>query len=444
MADKETYISKFTELEAKLSEMAPSWVHDIRKSAIDRFAEQGFPTTKNEQWRFTRVRPLLRHDFEPVLGYEQDGLPTRKLDELCIEDTGCRRVTFVNGHFAADLSDLGTLPKRVRIESLKKALKTDPERVQRYLSKYADTGKNPFVALNTAHLIDGTFVYLPKDMRIEEPIHLLHVTHSNSKPIVSHPRTLIVAEENTRASIVESYIGCDTATYFTNPVTEIIVMDRAEIDHCKLQKESAAAYHMGTLQVHLRRDSRFKTDFISIGGTLVRNDVNAVLDDEGIECTVNGLYLAKGHQHIDNHTLIEHAKPHCTSHELFKGILGDRAKAVFNGRIHVHADAQKTDARQTNRCILLSDDAQINTNPQLEIYADDVKCMHGAAVGQIDETAVFYLRSRGIENSVARQMLIEAFAAEVLEGVKIEPVRERLTADIIDWFTKSTQAGKAD
>ncbi|UCG50858.1 MAG: Fe-S cluster assembly protein SufD [Candidatus Latescibacterota bacterium] len=444
MADKETYISKFAELETKLSETAPSWVHDIRKSAIDRFAEQGFPTTKNEQWRFTRVRPLLRHDFEPVLEYEQDGLPARKLDELCIEDTGCRRVTFVNGHFAADLSDLGKLPKGVRIESLQKALQTDPERVQRHLSKYADTGNNPFVALNTAHLIDGTFIYLPKDTRVKEPIHLLHVTRSNAKPILSHPRILIVAEANTRASIVESYIGFDADTYFTNPVTEITVMDRAEIDHCKLQKESAAAYHMGTVQVHLGRDSRFKTDFISIGGTLVRNDVNAVLDDEGIECSVNGLYLANGHQHIDNHTLIEHAKPHCTSNELFKGILSDRAKAVFNGRIHVHPDAQKTDARQTNRCILLSDDAQINTNPQLEIYADDVKCTHGAAVGQIDENAVFYLRSRGIEKSAARQMLIEAFAAEVLEGIKINPVRERLTMDIIDWFTKARGAGKAD
>ena len=199
------------------------------------------------------------------------------------------------------------------------------------------------------------------------------MTQSDGNPVVSHPRTLIVAAENTRASVVESYVGFESEVYFTNSVTEIIVANRAEIDHCKVQKESVAAFHIGTVQVHLGAESRFKTDLVSIGGALVRNDVNTVLDDEGIECTVNGLYLADGHQHVDNHTVIEHATPHCTSHELYKGILGGRAKAVFDGRIHVHPDAQKTDAKQSNRCILLTDTARINTNPHLEIYADDVK-----------------------------------------------------------------------
>jgi Fe-S cluster assembly protein SufD len=240
---------------------------------------------------------------------------------------------------------------------------------------------------------------------------------------------------------VESYVGFESDAYFTNAVTEIVVKENTEIDHCKLQRESDAAYHMATVRAHIGKGSRFKTDAVSFGGTLVRNDLHAVLADEGIECTMNGLYLASGHQHVDNHTVIEHAKPRCSSRELFKGILGGRAKAVFNGRIHVHPQAQKTDAKQTNRCILLSDDAQINTNPQLEIYADDVKCTHGAAVGRIDEDAVFYLRSRGIDDASARRILVFAFANEVLEDLRIGPVREHLTADLDRWLSAARGRG---
>ncbi|MEJ2721056.1 MAG: Fe-S cluster assembly protein SufD [bacterium] len=442
MADKDTYISRFVEIEPELAGTAPSWVHDIRKSAIGNFSDLGFPTTKDEDWRFTRIRPLLQYDFEDVIDYGPRAFSSAQLDELCIEDTGCRRITFVNGHFAEELSDLGKLPPGVRIESLKHALGADPERVQRNLTRYAEPGRNPFVALNTAHILDGTFIYLPKDVRIEDPIHVLYVSDPDGTRIATHPRTLILAEEHSRASIVESYIGLDSEVYFTNPVTEIVVKERAEIEHCKLQRESSSAYHIATTQVDMHRDSRFKTDFISLGGTLVRNDVNAVLDAEGIECALNGLYVGNGHQHIDNHTRIEHAKPNCASHEFYKGILNDRAKAVFNGRIHVHPDAQKTDAKQTNRCILLSDDAQINTNPQLEIYADDVKCTHGAAVGQIDEDAVFYLRTRGIEKEDARKMLIYAFANEVLEGIRIDPVREHLEADLYKWLANNKRNDK--
>jgi Fe-S cluster assembly protein SufD len=446
MADKDTYLANYARFETAVAERDPAWVRDIRRSAIERFAKRGFPTPKDEQWRYTRVRPLLRHDFRLTDAYEPNGLPTRRLDELCIEDTRCRRIAFVNGHFAEDLSDLGTHPDHngARIASLKNMLEKDPEPVQRYLSRYVDTDRNPFTALNTAHLLDGAFVHLPKGARIDEPIHILYVTHCDGDAIISHPRSLIVAEENTRAQIVESYVGFESETYFTNPVTEIVLRERAEIDHCKLQKESATAFHIGTIQAHISGASRFKTDFVSLGGTLVRNDVNAVLDDEEIDCTVNGLYLAEGHQHVDNHTVIEHVKPHCTSHELYKGILDGRAGAVFDGRILVHPDAQKTDARQSNRCILLTDTARVNTNPQLEIYADDVKCTHGAAVGQIDENAVFYLRSRGIEKQTARQILIHAFANEVLEGIRMDPVREHLSVDLSDWFSKINGNGGND
>ncbi len=435
MATKDTYISQYQSFNATVVESSPAWLNDIRDKAITRFSEMGFPGNKDEQWRFTRIRPLLGHDFDLAETRQLDTAAARRVDELCIDETKCLRLTFVNGRFSESLSNLDGLPDGVRVNSLHRALETDAEPVHRYISKFASTDYNPFVALNTAHLYDGAFVHIPKNVRLEKPIHLLYITHCNGGAIVSHPRNLIIAEEHSRASIVESYVGVQSDTYLTNPVTEIIAKKRAEIDHCKLQRESGRAYHMATLQIHTGRDSRFRTDFLSFGGALVRNDVNVVLADEGIDCTVNGLYLGEGKQHIDNHTLIEHAKPHCASHELYKGILNDKARAVFDGKIHVHQDAQKTDAKQSNRCILLSDDAQVNTNPQLEIYADDVKCTHGAAVGQLDEEAVFYLRSRGIDKDSARRMLIFAFANEVIEGIKIDPVRERLTTDLHNWLT---------
>lgn len=434
MATAETYTEKFRAFATRVSASSPVWLRDMRKAAIDRFAVLGFPGPRDEKWRFTRVRPLLGHDFRLAEGYEREALSPVEIDRLCMEDTGCRRLAFVNGHFADNLSDLDSLPPGVRIGSLKSFVRSDPEPVQRHLSKYADGGANAFVALNTAHIEDGAFLYIPRGVRLERPIHILYVTRPNGASVASHPRTLVIAEEETRAAIVESYVGFESDIYFTNAVTEIVAGERSEIDHCKLQRESRSAYHVATVDARLGKGCRFKTDAVSFGGALVRNDIHAVLEDEGIECAMNGLYLANGHQHVDNHTVIEHAKPRCSSRELFKGILGGRARAVFNGRIHVHPEAQKTDAKQTNRCVLLSDDAQINTNPQLEIYADDVKCTHGAAVGQIDDEAVFYLRSRGIDRTSARHMLVFAFANEVLEELKIDPVREHLTADLSEWL----------
>ena len=439
MTSVETYVKGFEAFESRICSGAPVWLRDLRRAAIERFSALGFPGPKDESWRFTRVRPLLSHDFRLTPRYDRTALSSRQIEELSMEDTGFRRLAFVNGHFAEDLSDIDDLPAGVRIGSLERFIVSDPEPVQRYLGKYADPAAHPFVALNTAHVHDGAFIHLPKGARIEEPIHILYLTRSNGNPVVSHPRTLIIAEEGTRASFVESYVGFEADAYFTNAVTEIVVKENAEIDHCKLQRESGDAYHMATVRAQIGRNSRFGTSSLSFGGALVRNDTHAVLADEGIECALNGLYLARDHQHVDNHTVIEHAKPNCASRELFKGILGGRAKAVFNGRIHVHPQAQKTDAKQTNRCILLSDDAQINTNPQLEIYADDVKCTHGAAVGRLDEDAVFYLRSRGIDDAAARRMLVFAFANEVLEDVRIAPVREHLTADLDRWLSAAGQ-----
>ena len=437
MLDKDTYLARYAELEPQLVGTSPPWVNSIRKSAIDRFAEQGFPTPKSEPWRFTRVRPLLQHDFKLQERWEPNGFSREDLSGLSFTDSDCRTLVFVNGHFVPNLSHAGKLGKNLRIENLKSALQSTPDLLEAHLARHADGEKNPFVALNTAYLLDGAFVYIPKGAVVEEPIHLLFVSSAYNESPVSYPRNLVIAEEGSQATIVESYVGSGEDVYFTNAVTELIVGRNTNVDHYKIQKESREAYHFATVQARIDRDSAFSTKLISLGGTLVRNDINTYLDGEGIHCTLDGLYVADGHQHVDNHTQIEHAKPHCDSFELYKGILNGRAKAVFNGKIHVHPDAQKTDAKQSNGCILLSDDAQINTNPQLEIYADDVKCTHGAVVGQIDESAIFYMRSRGINEIDARHTLIYAFANEVLERVKVPALRDRLATDVSAWLTKA-------
>jgi len=432
MADKSTYMANFAEIEKTLNASGPGWLHDVRRTALKRFEELGFPGTKDEDWRFTRVRPLLQHDFERTESYSPNGLSVADIRQLSFLDDDMHRMVFVNGHYAADLSETGALEGGAWVGTLADALKSHEKIVKEHIGQHADAAANPFVALNTANIMDGAFIYVPTGTVIDKPIHLVFV--SRGEAVVSHPRLLIVAEENSQATIIESYVSPDSSVYFTNGVTEIVIDDNANIDHYKLQRESRDAYHVATLQAKLGRSSRMHTDSISLGGTLVRNDVGTTLGGEGIDCTLNGLYMAEGSQHVDNHTNIEHAMPHCDSHELYKGILNDKATAVFNGRIHVHPDAQKTDAKQSNRCVLLSDDAQINTNPQLEIYADDVKCTHGAAVGQIDDKAVFYLRSRGIPAEQARHLLIYAFANDILEKIKVQPLRARLASDLFVWL----------
>jgi len=434
MADKNTYTNSLKDFVSHPVATAPSWVTDIRMSAAERFAEQGFPTTKNEEWRFTRVRPLLQHDFTVRKHAPPDGLPDDQLSDLAFDDSAFHRFVFVDGHFAEYLSST-ECPAGLEIRSLRRTLESDDPLVRQNLGKHAAADRNPFVALNTGYLFDGAVVHIARGVSVDKPIHLLFVSTSDGKKLMSQPRNLIVAEELARATVVESYHGVGDTVYFTNAVTEAVLAQGAHIEHYKVQKESLSAYHVASLSARMERDARFRTQYVSIGGALVRNDVVAVLDGEGVDCRLNGLYVANGHQHVDNHTNIEHAKPHCDSHELYKGILAGRARGVFNGKIHVHPDAQKTDAKQSNGCMLLSEDAQINTNPQLEIYADDVKCTHGAFVGQIDEKAVFYLRSRGIKSTDARHMLVQAFANEVLERIEVEPLRDRLATDLVAWLS---------
>jgi Fe-S cluster assembly protein SufD len=281
-----------------------------------------------------------------------------------------------------------------------------------------------FTSLNTAFLRDGVVVVIPARVVVEQPIEITFVSVSENGGSVSHPRLLIVAGEASQATVLERYVGQGAA--FTNAVAEVWLGASAVVDHYKLQEEAAEAFHIAGMYLHAARGGTFSSHSLTFGGRLVRNDVVARLDGEGIDCTLNGLYVGRGTQLIDNHTTIDHAMPHCGSHEVYKGILADHSRAVFNGKIIVRPDAQKTDAKQTNKALLLSDEANVNSKPELEIFANDVKCTHGAAIGQLDEAAMFYLRSRGLGVSESRAMLVRAFAGDILNRVKIEPVRTYL------------------
>jgi Fe-S cluster assembly protein SufD len=402
-----------------------------RRAAWERFRELGFPTTRHEEWRFTNVAPIARTAF--VLAGPDGSAPSAAdLVADTVLQSDWPRLVFINGHFAAELSTRGNLPPEVRTDSLAAALGRDAGAVREHLARYARYEEHTFTALNTAFMADGAFVHVPKGICLEHPIEMLFISSAGADPIVCHPRNLILAEPGSRAVIIERFAGLGGGVSFTNTVTEMVAGENAAIDHYKVAQEPSQAYHVGTTHVHQARDSNVASHTVTTGGALVRNDITAVLDGEGGDCTLNGLYLVSGRRHVDNHLRVEHAKPHCDSREFFKGILQDQAKAVFTGRIVVHKDAQKTDAKQTNMNLLLSEDAQVDTKPQLEIFADDVKCTHGATIGQIDEDAVFYLRCRGIDEAAARGVLVYAFAEESLQRIGPEPLRGQLREVLFD------------
>ncbi len=428
MEERDSYLSGFTQFEKDQAEPETSWLYRLRRTAMERFTELGFPTLHDEEWRFTNLASLAKVPFQ-LAPRERHGLSAERLRQVAGDVGDGQRLVFVDGHFAEDLST-GAIANGTAT-SLAVVLATRPAWAEPYLARYARYDEQPFTALNTAFVQDGAFLHIPKGVVIAQPIHLLFLATGNGQPSMNHPRNLLVADSNSQATIIEHYLGLDEGVYFTNAVTEVVLGENAVLDHYKLQQESKAAFHIATTQVQQDRTSNFSSHFISLGGGLVRNDVNAVLDAEGCECTLNGLYQGAGRQHIDNHTRIDHARPHCTSHELYKGILDGQAHGVFNGKIYVHQDAQKTDAKQTNQTLLLSENAVINTKPQLEIFADDVKCTHGATVGQLAAEAIFYLRSRGIGLDDARNILTYAFANDIIRRIKVAAIREQLEQTLL-------------
>jgi Fe-S cluster assembly protein SufD len=398
---------------------APELLQDLRTRGRESFASLGLPNRRQEEWRFTGLKGIEGLNFElpEAAAHRIDVTPWRVSD--------ARLLVFVDGIFAPDVSEIGDLPDGVVVSNLVLGATSGSEAVAQHLGSLAPLEGHPFAALNSALIADGAFIHVPAGMELERPIQLVFVSGSEERATLSAPRILIVAESGSRATVLEQHVG-SSASSLSCPVTEIVVGDGAVLHHVVVQEENRSAHHLAVRQMKLAADSRYSSQSISLGGALARTDIGVVLEGEHAEASLDGLYLGDGNQQANTHLTVRHASPNCKSFQLYKGILAGRAKSVFNGRIIVDQDAQKTDAKQSNRNLLLSDDAVVNSNPQLEIFADDVRCTHGSTVGQLDEEAVFYLRSRGIGRDEAIQLLTLAFAGEILERVPVSEVRERL------------------
>jgi len=418
----ELLVGKFSQFEAA----APpsNWLSPLRQAGLAGFAELGFPQLSDEDWRFTNVAPIANLPFTLAGAAAVNGAESKLIEESAFAKLNGHRLVFVNGFFCAKLSSIQPVAGGARIESLAAALAKDSALIEKHLGRYAHTANNTFAALNQAFFTDGAFIFVPKGVEVAEPVQLIYISSAKQTGETIQPRNLVVAEANSKLTVVESYLSTGNVAYFTNAVTEIFAGDNASVEHVKLQDEAAKAFHIATIAGEFGRTSNVTVHSFALGAKISRTNIRTKLAGEGLECILNGLYLTKEEQLADHHMIVEHAQPHCASHEYFNGILDDKSKGVFHGRIYVHPIAQKTDAKQTNKNLLLSDDATADTKPQLEIYADDVKCTHGATIGQLNAESIFYLRSRGIGTDMARQMLIHAFAGEIIERIKCEPARE--------------------
>jgi Fe-S cluster assembly protein SufD len=436
-----SYLSEFEAFSAngadEASGEASKWVAPIRQQAIGRFRELGFPTPKNEDWHFTSVAPIAERNFRPGSAGVHS-VRAENIQRALLGHPEWPLLVFVNGRYDSKLSRPGAMPEGVKVLPLSEAWKAGGDTLQAHLTRMAAFEEESFTALNTAFMWDGAVIHVQKDTVLDAPIHLLFVADGSAAEVVTHPRTLIVAERHSRVQVIESFIAADETTYFTNAVTEIAVGEGASVDHYRLQRESKAAYHVGTVEAYQARDSRFRSFSFATGAALSRMNIRTVLAGEGSEVWMDGLYMADGQQHVDHQTRIEHVAPNCASHEVYKGILDGASHGVFNGKVYVHPEAQKTDGKQTNNNLLLSERAHVDTKPQLEIFADDVKCTHGATVGRLDEVALFYMKSRGIDRVTARELLTYAFAAEVLERIPLDALRIELEAQAMKRFTHAT------
>jgi len=430
VADRtQRYVSDFEAFARNGASGAPEWLRELREGAIARFSELGFPTMKQEAWRFTSVAPIaetrfaLAHTAHPPLP------TTAEIERLCVG--AGPRVVFLDGRHAPTLSTPVDMAGGVQAGSLAAALLTrvGGDLTRAHLGRHAHWRESAFAALNTAFLADGAFVHVPADVTLERPLELVFLSTGRAAsdgPVVSHPRSLIVVERGARAAVVETYAGLSDGVYWTNAVTEVVVGEGARAELYRVQREGSRGFQVATTHSRQERDSYLGLHVVTLGAALARHDITTVLDGPGAELILNGLYLLGGTQHVDHHTVIDHAQPHCASHEFFNGVLAERAHGVFTGRIIVRPGAQRTDSKQTNNNLLLSTEARADSQPQLEIYADDVKCTHGSTVGPIDQTQLYYLRSRGLSPEAARSILTYGFGAEILERMRHPEVRDRL------------------
>jgi Fe-S cluster assembly protein SufD len=417
----EAVLEKFAQFEPAAP--GPGWLAPLRKAGLASFADQGFPTLHDEDWRFTNLAPVTKLHFQPASRPALNGAESKAIDDSVFAGMGGIRLVFVNGFFSAELSRVPAPANGARIGSLAAALAQDSGLLEKHLGKYAQTANNTFAALNQAFFSDGAFIHVPAGVELAEPVQLLYLSSARRTGETIQPRNLIIAGDNSKLTVVESYLNAGGAACFTNAVTEILAGDNARVEHIKLQDEALGAFHIATIAGEFGRASNVVIHSFALGARISRTNIRAKLAGEGLECILNGLYLTHGDQLADHHMIVEHVQPHCASHEYFNGILDDKSKGVFHGRIYVHPAAQKTDAKQTNKNLLLSDSATADTKPQLEIYADDVKCTHGATIGRLNAESIFYLRSRGMSEDTARNMLIHAFAGEIIERIQCETAR---------------------
>ena len=445
---KETnlYATAFREATRGRRSDEPSWLQSLRESSFDQFKRTGFPNIKQEEWKYTNVAPIAKGSFAPILvsnGTELTG--TNGLAPFTYEEARQSRLVFVNGMLRKELSSMEAVPAGVIAMEFDAALRSSQYEpaIREHLEHYPYADDSGFSALNTAFFASGLFLKIPRGVSVEAPIHLLFVGEGRvgSTPPAAFPRVLIMAEANSAATFIESYTSSSDGAYFTNAIIDLAVGDGARIQHYKIQRESMGAFHVATTRAQLGPHATYNTTTINFGAALSRHNIDVRMDHEGAECSVDGLYMVDGSQHTDTHSVIDHRQPHCTSHQLYKGILDGKSRAVFNGKVFVRHGAQQTDAQQTNKNLLLSTDARVDTKPQLEIFADDVKCTHGAAVGQIDEEEKFYLESRGINPSLARNMLTYGFAEEVIERIGIESIKRELDEAVLNRLRSGFEIG---
>jgi len=435
------YQAAFRDLQVASTEKRIGWFDRLRANAMSRFLELGMPSVDQEDWKYTNLAALARAEFSPVHLSEPVAISPAALSLFTYPESRNSELILVNGVLRKELSSLENVDSVV-VMDLAQAVADEQygDLVRDHLARGADHSVSGPTALNTAMITSGAFVLLPRNVQLESPLHILCFSETGNAEIATFPRVLVLAEENSSGTVIESYGGTDNGKYFTNAVVEIVLKDGARLTHYRVQRESTKAFHLATTSAQLGRSSSYNSTAINLGGRLARHDINVVMNDEGAECWVDGMYVSGSTQHTDTHSMIDHRQPHCTSHQLYKGILDGNARAVFNGKIFVRHGAQKTDALQTNKNLLLSPQAHVDTKPQLEIFADDVKCAHGAAVGQIEEDELFYLETRGIHPDLARNLLTYGFAEEVIGKIQIESIRAQLDEAVLNRLNARLEA----
>jgi len=436
------YLNEYDRVAKQLAGHELPWLQQTKKETLAAFTAQGFPTTRHEDWKYTNIAPITKLNFQIAQPKLNGALTNTAITRFLPAELPHYRLVFVDGYFVAELSNINNLTPGATIINLAQALTDNNTIVNNYLNKLAAPNAHAFKQLNTLFMQDGAVIHLAANTQLRQPIYLLFINTEQQSNQMNSIRNLLIAEENSQATIIENYVYLTPNNYFNNPLTEIFLNKQANISHYKLQQESKQAFHIGTVDVQQQEHSQFTSYSFALGGALVRSDTHVDLAAEQAACTLNGLYFASGQQHIDHHTNINHSKPHGTSKEYYKGVLTDRARAVFNGKVWVAPGALKTNAQQTNKNLLLSSEAEIDTKPQLEIYADDVQCTHGAAVGQLDEDALFYLRARGINDAQARSMLIYAFIQELFVQIPLLPLRQQLQNSLSNFLPAQLVLGE--